>query len=99
MNPFSRKNKKSKEEKEQEKLDELMKQYNLDNLSEEDKKFARGITYKLWGTGLIRFGTSSEDAANIGLLQGIIDQNFLLAKLIDENNKKLDEISRKLDKE
>ena len=84
------KSKEEKEEKKQEKLDEFMSQFNLENLSQEDKEFERSITYKLWGTGLTRFGASAEDAANIGLMQAMIDQNFLIIKLLDEINSKLD---------
>lgn len=84
------KSKEEKEEKKQEKLDEFMSQFNLENLSQEDKKFAKLITYNLWGTGLIRFGASAEDGANIGLLRALIEQNWLIIKLLNEINSKLD---------
>lgn len=84
------KSKGEKEEEKQEKLDEFMSQLNLENLSQEDKKFAKLITYNLWGTGLARFGASAEDGANIGLLKALIEQNWMIIKLLNEINNKLD---------
>ena len=88
MNPF--KSKEQRQEKKQEKLEELMAKYNLENLSQEDKETAQLITYNLWGTGLISLGAKAEDSANIGLLTAIVEQNFMMIKLLNEINNKLD---------
>lgn len=85
---FSRKEK--KELKKQEKLDDLMGRYNLDGLSQEDKEYARMIIKSMSGTSLIGFAAKAEDTAKIGLSQTMIDQNFLIIKLLNEISDKLD---------
>lgn len=84
---------KSKEEREmekQEKLEEQMKKYNLENLSQEDKEYIKNITNRLMGTGLISLGSKAEDTAKIELLKLLIEQNWLIVKLLNEINNKLD---------
>ena len=78
---------KSKEEKESEKLEKLNKkmvQYGLENLSAEDKERARLTLMELTGTTLIAITSSAEDNAKIGLLQAMIEQNFMIIKLLND---------------
>lgn len=82
--------KESRDSKNQQKLDELMEQYNLEGLSQEDKEAAKAITQMLWGAGLIRLGSRPADSANIGMLQALVEQNWLIIKLLNELNEKLD---------
>lgn len=82
--------KQQKEDKKQEKLEQLMAGYNLDDLSQEDKEYARMVIKSLSGTTLIGLGSNAQDMAKIGLSQTIVDQNFLIIKLLNEINQKLD---------
>lgn len=84
------KGKEEKEREKQEKLEEQMKRYNLEDLSQEDKEYIKSITYRLMGTGLISFGSKAEDTAKIELLKLLIEQNWLIIKLLNEMNNKLD---------
>lgn len=89
MNPFKgRKDK--KEEKRQEKLEEMMSRYNLNELSPEDKEYARMIVKSMAGTSLIGLTSNAEDMAKIGLSQTLVEQNFLIIKLLNEISNKLD---------
>lgn len=84
---------KSKEEKEDEKLEKInqkMAQYGLDDLSQEDKERVRLTLKLLTGTTLIAITGSAEDNAKIGLMQAMIEQNFMIIKLLNEINTKLD---------
>ena len=78
---------KNKEEKEEDKLKRLdiqMSQYNLKDLSEEDKKEVHSILYGLLGTGMIAISSKPEDAAKIDLLKVLIEQNWMIIKLLNE---------------
>ena len=101
MGLFSSKEEKEqkKEEKDQKKLEKLnvqMAKYGLENLSRDDKETIRLILLGLMGTGMMETGAKltgikSEDDLKITYLRTLMEQNWLLLK-------KLDEISRKLDK-
>lgn len=85
------KNKEEKEIKKQEKLDELMKRYNLEDLSPKDKESVKLISMGLAGTGLIHLTSSkAEDVAKLSLLEALVDQNWIIIKLLNEINEKLD---------
>lgn len=88
MGMFGRKEKKAQEEKE--KLEKRTEQYNLNDLSEENKKSVKLITDKLMGTTLVGLGSTAGEQANLRLQQAMIDQNFLMIKLLNEINDKLD---------
>ncbi|MGB9813533.1 MAG: hypothetical protein ACPLRZ_07620 [Thermovenabulum sp.] len=88
---------KSKDEKEaqrKELLNAKMALYNLQNLSQEDKEVVNGIMEGLRGSGLIEFGTifhgKAEDVAKLGYLRALLEQNWLIIKLLNEINQKLD---------
>ena len=89
MNPF--KNRKGKnEERTQESIEEITSRYNLDALSQEEKEYVSSLIKGMSGTTAIGFTSSAEDTAKIGLLQTIIEQNFLTIKLLNEISNKLD---------
>lgn len=82
--------KQGKEQKKQEKLDSLMRDYNLEHLSQEDKEAIKLITYRTWGTDLIAVAAKPEDDAKITSLQALIEQNWVIIKLLNEIDQKLD---------
>jgi|WetSurMetagenome_2_1015567.scaffolds.fasta_scaffold991543_2 hypothetical protein len=82
---------KSKEEKETErlqKLNEKMKQYGLEKLSDEDKRETDIIITGLMGNNLIEWGTifggKAEDTAKLTYLHALIEQNWMIIKLLNE---------------
>jgi len=88
---------KSDEEKEEEKLEKLNKklnQYNLTNLSADDKKEVSAIIVRLMGNSLIELGgglgEKGEDIAKISCLKALTEQNWLIIKLLSEIKDKLD---------
>lgn len=88
---------KGKEEKEAQKLEKLnmkMAQYGLQNLSQEDKEKVEKILLGLMGNGLIEFGTilsgKAEDVAKLSYLGALVEQNWLIIKLLNEIKEKLD---------
>lgn len=88
---------KGKEEKETQKLEKLnmkMAQYGLQNLSQEDKEKVEKILLGLMGNGLIEFGTilsgKPEDVAKLSYLGALVEQNWLIIKLLNEIKEKLD---------
>lgn len=89
MSPFKNR-KDKKEEKKRDKIEDLTSRYNLDELSQEDKEYMSSLIKGMSGTTAIGFTSSAEDTAKIGLLQTIIEQNFLTIKLLNEISNKLD---------
>lgn len=89
MNPFKNR-KDKKEEKKQESIEDLTSRHNLNELSLEDKEYVTSLIEGMRGTTAIGFTSSAEDTAKIGLLQTIIEQNFLTIKLLNEISNKLD---------
>ncbi|HEX2986101.1 MAG TPA: hypothetical protein VHO71_04725 [Caproiciproducens sp.] len=88
---------KSKEEKEEEKSNKLnlkMSQYNLEHLSDTDKKEVSTILTGLMGNNLIEWGTifggKAEDTAKLSYLQALVEQNWLIIKLLNEIKEKLE---------
>ena len=88
---------KSKDEKEEEKLEKInqkMEQIGLQDLSMEDKKRIKLILTRLSGTGLMDFGITlsgkAEDITKISYLGTLVEQNWVVIKLLDEISNKLD---------
>ena len=78
---------KSKDEKEEsriEKINQKMAQYGLEDLSMEDKERVRNMMRGDLGNTLIAITSKAEDNAKIGLLQTIMDQNFMIIKLLND---------------
>lgn len=72
------------EEEKQSNLDSQIRKYNLEELSEEDKEQAHSILFGLKGTGIIALGSKAVDKAKIDLLKKIIEQNWLIIKMLNE---------------
>lgn len=91
---------KSKEDRETEKLnkeavkleqlDNKMAQYGLENLSLEDKQRVKLILTSVTGTGLVLLGSKAEDTAKLSLMRATVEQNFMIIKLLNEINTKLE---------
>lgn len=88
------KNKETKEEKlerkEQEQLEELVKKYNLEKATRDDLDNLSKISKSLIGTNLmdtgmkLTFGVKVEERLKVGYLSAIVEQNFLMIKLLME---------------
>lgn len=84
-----------KRQKELKKLQELIEKYNLNNLEKDDLKNLKAIsdemlTNNLFKTGLSLSFAKSEDQAKIGYLSVLVEQNWLIIRLLANINKKLD---------
>ena len=73
--------------KSNQKTKELIRKWNiygLQNISTEDKNRVANMLKGDMGATLISIGSSAEDSAKIGLLQTIMDQNFMIIKLLND---------------
>ena len=83
----------TKEEKKERKVQELLEKYGLQNLSDpRDKESVRAISEALLGNKLIEVGTalqgSGADSAKMSYLRAIVEQNWIIIRLLDELNSK-----------
>lgn len=83
----------TKEEKKERKVQELLDKYGLQNLSDpRDKESVKAISEALLGNKLIEVGTVMQgggaDAAKMSYLRAIVEQNWIIIRLLDELNKK-----------
>lgn len=83
----------TKEEKKERKVQELLEKYGLQNLSDpRDKESVKAISEALLGNKLIEVGTVMQgggaDAAKMSYLRAIVEQNWIIIRLLDELNKK-----------
>lgn len=87
-------NKKSKEEKEQEKLEKqiefMKKEYGLEDLDGVDSKRLRSIGLAQMGRTGLGIGAKSDIKFISGYLKTIEEQNWMLLRKLDEISKKLD---------
>jgi hypothetical protein len=74
-------NKKAKEIKQQEKLEKFTEKYQLDGISDKDIEILKIITSDLTDNGSFKAGLS---------LSVLIEQNWLIFRKLDEISKKLD---------
>ncbi|MDU0323860.1 MAG: hypothetical protein ACLRWO_12315 [Clostridium butyricum] len=92
----SKENKQEKAlKKQQEQFEQLKSKYNLNNLTQEDAQTLQRISDSLAGMGFLKAGVAlsfgkAEDQAKIGYLSAMIDQNFLIIKLLSDISNKLD---------
>lgn len=92
-------NKETKEERkqrrEQEEMKKFMDKYNLDEVNEKDLVILRRIASDLNGNGFLKAGMAlsfakAEEQAKVTYLSALVEQNWLMIKLLSEINSKLD---------
>ena len=83
-------NNEDKEAKKEAKLDAMMAKYGLENLSPEYRSKVKDINLELIGTGLMETGmklsmnAKVEDQLQVQYLRTIMEQNWMIIKLLDE---------------
>ena len=83
-------NAEDKEAKKEAKLDAVMAKYGLDNLSPEYRPKVKDINMELLGTGLMETGmklsmnAKTEDQLQVQYLKTILEQNWIIIRLLDE---------------
>ena len=83
-----------KDAKKEEKLNQMMAKYGLENLSPEYRDQVKKIATELMGTGMMEtgmtlsFGTKTEDQLKIYYLRTILEQNWMIIRLLDEIKRK-----------
>lgn len=83
-------NNEDKEAKKEAKLDAMMAKYGLENLSPEYKSKVKDINLELIGTGLMETGmklsmnAKVEDQLQVQYLRTIMEQNWMIIRLLDE---------------
>ena len=76
--------------KQEEKLNALMEKYGLENLSPEYRDQVKKINNELLGSGLMEAGmrliltTKPEDQLQITFLRTLVEQNWMIIRLLDE---------------
>lgn len=86
-------NSESKEAKKEEKLNALMAKYGLENLSPEYREKVKFINNELMGTGLGEAGMAFsfakvEEQVKVSYLRALVEQNWMIIRLLDEIAKK-----------
>lgn len=78
----------NKEEKQNEKLQKMLKKYNIENVSSDISEDVQAIANDLAGNKMIELGTllqgNGADAVKMSYLSAIMRQNFIIIKLLDE---------------
>jgi hypothetical protein len=83
-------NAEDKKKENNEALQSLMAKYGLENLSPEYREKVRDIYLEIIGTGAIEmamkfnFGTQPEELLKVSYLNGILKQNWIIIRLLDE---------------
>ena len=83
-------NNEDKEAKKEAKLDAMMAKYGLENLSPEYRSKVKDINLELIGTGLMEAGmklsmnAKVEDQLQVQYLRTIMEQNWMIIRLLDE---------------
>ena len=83
-----------KEAKKEAKIDKMMERYGLQDLSPEYRDKVRSIYLELMGTGLMDAGlklslnTKTEDLLKISYLNAVVQQNWIIIRLLDEIKRK-----------
>lgn len=78
------------EEKNEQKAQELLKKYNLENLPPDYAAALKSISLELSGTGLmdlgtaLNFGTKTEDRLKISYLNALVQQNWIIIRLLTD---------------
>lgn len=77
-------------DKEETKKESIINDYHLNDLPEEDKENIDLIAYRTIGIDMAKFGSKAEDNAKIRLLQALVEQNWIIMKMLNEISSKLD---------
>ena len=83
-------NAEDKEAKKEAKIDAMMAKYGLENLSPEYRSKVKDINSELVGTGLMEagmtlsFNAKTEDQLQVYYLKAILEQNWMIIRLLDE---------------
>jgi hypothetical protein len=83
-------NNEDKEAKKEAKLDAMMAKYGLENLSPEYRSKVKDINLELIGTGFMETGmklsmnAKVEDQLQVQYLRTIMEQNWMIIRLLDE---------------
>lgn len=76
------------EDKQQEKVEKLLKRYNIENVSSDISSDIQAIANDLAGNKMIEMGTlfqgNATEAAKMSYLSAIMKQNFIIIKLLDK---------------
>ncbi|MBQ0112244.1 MAG: hypothetical protein KBT03_03850 [Bacteroidales bacterium] len=84
--------KETKEQKELRKAMEVMQKYGLENIDAKYVEQVKKINLELAGTGAMEFGTllsgKPEDKVKMAYLNTLIQQNWIIIRMLDELNKK-----------
>lgn len=83
----------SKEEKKEKKIQAMLDKYGLQELSDpRDLESVKTIAAELAGNNLIEVGTilsgSAQDVAKMSYLHAIVEQNWMIIRLLDKLNSK-----------
>lgn len=83
----------SKEEKKEKKIQAMLDKYGLQELSDpRDVESVKTIAAELAGNNLIEVGTilsgSAQDVAKMSYLHAIVEQNWMIIRLLDKLNSK-----------
>ena len=91
---FSSTPKETKEEKQARKARELLEKYGLETVNEKDQASIRVIVNELAGSAFMEAGVAlsakAEDNLKIHYLHALVEQNWIIIRLLDQVNKKLD---------
>lgn len=83
-------NAEDKDAKKEAKLNALMAKYGLENLSPEYRSKVKDINSELVGTGLMEAGmklslsAKTEDQLQVQYLKTLVEQNWMIIRLLDE---------------
>ena len=88
-----------KAKKQQEEMQKFMEKYNLNQVKEDDLVVLRRIANDLAGNGFLKAGMAlsfakAEEQAKVTYLSALVEQNWLMIKLLSEINDKLDKIEK-----
>lgn len=87
-------NAEEKDAKKEEKAQKLMAKYGLENLSPEYRDKVKDINLELMGTGALEFGmkfsmaAKTEELLKVSYLNAIMEQNWIIIRLLDDLKKK-----------
>lgn len=90
-------NKESTEEKQAREEKEFLEKYGLEGLNPEDMKILSRITQDLAGNKWFKAGMAlsfakAEEQAKVTYLSALVEQNWLIFRKLDEISKKLDKL-------
>ncbi len=84
-----------KQEKEQKEVQKLLEKYQLEEISEKDLVVLKRIANDLAGNGMFKAGMAlsfakAEEQAKVSYLSALVEQNWMIIRKLDEISKKLD---------